>query len=330
MARIKLSAPYADTTDLPAPSVDIAVIIPVYKGELFIDGLISRLEKTLRQITENYRIILVDDRYPDRSWELIQNHAMRDERVVGIKLSRNFGQHPAISAGIASVHAKWYVVMDCDLQDPPEAIFALYEAAVERGSDIVLAERSSSSSGAGRNIGSTLFNLILSWASGLMISSKFGNFRIFSDQVAEAYRHYPERLRLFPAILSQVGFTSTAVPIARERRSEGNSSYSLFKLTKLAFETIIAYSEKPLWLTASVGSVVCSLSFLYGLYIFVYALIVGTQVPGFTTLAILLSFFGGLHTFLTSLVGLYVGRNLDEAKSRPIYVVEATTIRTAN
>jgi len=327
MTRFKLSAPYADTTELPDPSLDVAVIVPVYKGEVFIDRLVSRLEDTLARISENYQIILVDDRFPDSSWELIQAHSKRDQRVVGIKLSRNFGQHSAISAGIASADAAWYVVMDCDLQDPPEAILTLYEAAVARNSDVVLAERTTSGPSAGRNIGSALFNSVLSWSSGLKLSSKYGNFRIFSNKVAAAYRHYPERLRLFPAILSQVGFSSTSVSITRDQRPEGGSSYNFLKLAKLSLETIIAYSERPLWVTAFVGSIVCGISFLYGLWVFLSALIFGSQVPGFTTLAILILFFGGLQVFLTSLVGLYVGRNLDEAKSRPIYIIEATTKR---
>lgn len=320
----RLTAPHVSACST-SPDCEIAVIVPVYKGEAFLTALVKRLHAALQRISESYQIILVDDRSPDGSWQMIMAESQADARVIGIRLSRNFGQHPAISAGIAHANAKWYVVMDCDLQDPPEQIVELYQAAKDTGDDVVIAERSESGLGVGRNIGSTVFNSALSWASGLEISSRYGNFRIFSHRAAEAFCKFPEQLRLFPAIMSQIGFRSSTIVVERAQRSEGSSSYNLARLAKLALETIVAYSEKPLWIMAGIGSVVCALAFLYGLFIFTTALVGGVDVPGFTTLAVLLSFFGGLQTFLTSLVGLYVGRTLDEAKSRPIFIVDTTT-----
>ena len=208
---LNLSAPHVGARAGAEPAADIAVIVPVYMGEAFIEELVSRLHDTLQRISPHYQIVLVDDRGPDNSWTLIEAQARRDDRVLGVRLSRNFGQHPAISAGIAHASAKWYVVMDCDLQDPPEAIFDLYQAAHANKTDIVVAERTTSGLGLGRNIGSRMFNSALSWASGLEISSSLGNFRIFSDRVAEAFRRFPERLRLFPAIISQVAFSSSRI-----------------------------------------------------------------------------------------------------------------------
>lgn len=324
---LNLSAPHVGAHTAAAPTAEVAVIVPVYMGEAFVEDLVQRLHDTLQRISSHYQIVLVDDRAPDNSWVLIEAEAHKDDRVLGVRLSRNFGQHPAISAGIAHASAKWYVVMDCDLQDPPEAIFDLYQAAHDNNTDIVIAERVSSGLGLGRNIGSAVFNSSLRWLSGLDVSAKVGNFRILSHRVAEAFRAYPERLRLFPAIMSDLGFSRSSILISRSQRTHGSSSYNLIKLAKLAIETILAYSEKPLWLMAAVGSVVCGGAITYGIFVIIQALFFGIPVAGFATLVILLLFFGGFQIMLISIVGLYVGRTLDEVKHRPTFIVESATIR---
>ncbi|WP_147422726.1 glycosyltransferase family 2 protein [Maricaulis maris] len=318
----RLAAPHVQAHEAPAYRAEIAVIVPFYKGEAFVDEMCQRLHATLGAITDEYEIILVDDRSPDGSWPLITAQAYRDARVSGVRLSRNFGQHAAISAGMAHANARWYVVMDCDLQDPPEAIAELHSAALEGDDDIVIAERISSGLGAGRNLGSALFNGVLRWASGLEVSAKVGNFRIFSDRVAHAYREYPEQLRLFPAIMSQLGFSKAFVKIARDERAVGQSSYNFIKLARLGIETIVAYSEKPLWLAAGIGSAVSAMAVLFGVYTFFSAVILGTEVPGYASLAILMTFLGGVQIFLISFVGLYVGQALAETKDRPIFIVD--------
>ncbi|OLF81347.1 hypothetical protein AWH62_01355 [Maricaulis sp. W15] len=212
--------------------------------------------------------------------------------------------------------------MDCDLQDPPEAIAGLYDHARENPVDVVIAARKSSGLGAGRNLGSAIFNSTLRWASGLEVSSKVGNFRIFSDQVAQAFRQYPEQLRLFPAIMSQLGFEKAFLELDRNERTIGKSSYNILSLARLGVETIIAYSEKPLWIAAFVGFVVSFLSVLFGLYTLITSFWLGVEVPGYASLAILLTFLSGAQVSLVSFVGLYVGHTLSEVKRRPIFIVE--------
>lgn len=324
--RPAIDTPHVAACAEPASAPEIAVIVPVYLGEPFVDELVDRLHSTLQRIVADYQIVLVDDRGPDQSWPLIKAQAAKDSRVIGVRLSRNFGQHPAISAGIAHAKAKWYVVMDCDLQDPPEAIADLYRHALETHADVVLAERASSGLGAGRNIGSAAFNGALKWLSGLDVSAKVGNFRIFSDRVAQAFRAYPEQLRVFPALMSQVGFEVRHLLLPRDERAGGKSSYTFFKLLQLALSTVITYSEKPLWILVGAGLTICGLAFLYGLWIVAGALIFGSAVPGFATLASLIAFLGGMQIFLVSFVGLYVGRVLAEVKSRPTFIVETTTL----
>ncbi|MEL6827030.1 MAG: glycosyltransferase family 2 protein [Pseudomonadota bacterium] len=317
-----LLAPYAISSQLKIPEVDIAVIVPVYKGETFFGELVSRLEHSLSSCCDSFRIILVDDESPDQSWKLIESEASKNANLVGIKLSRNFGQHAAISAGFSIARAKWYVVMDCDLQDPPEQIPTLHKEALEHKVDIVRARRESSGLGLGRNIGSALFNSILRWISGLDVSSEYGNFRIISEKVANAYRAYPEQLRFFPAIMSQVGFRQIDIPLPRHERSSGGSSYSPIKLAKLALENMISYSEKPLWYGVGVGAVISAVSVAYGCVVLISALIQQSVVPGFPTLATLISVLGGVQIMLISLTGLYVGRVLNEARQRPIFIID--------
>jgi len=320
-----LSAPYVSATSGASKTCDIAVIVPVYLGAKFLTELVGRLHSSLRSISEAYQILLVDDRGPDQSWQLIQEEAVKDPRVVGIQLSRNFGQHPAISAGIAHADANWYVVMDCDLQDPPECIIDLYNKAKKDKLDIVIAERETSGLGFRRNLGSAIFNGILRWASDMSVSSRYGNYRIFSDKVAMAIRAFPEQLRFFPALVSHVGFSQDRIMLPRNERPAGKSSYSYSKLAKLALENIIAYSEKPLWLSIGIAIFACFLSASYGLYVGIRALFFGFEVAGFATLTILITFIGGLQLFMLSLVGLYVGRGIAESRARPVFIVNQMT-----
>lgn len=322
-----IRAPHVGLPAGAEPRAEVAVVVPVYKGEAFLVELVTRLHGALQSISQSYQIILVDDRSPDGAWSLIEQMAEADSRVTGVRLSRNFGQHPAISAGIAYARADWYVVMDCDLQDPPEAIKALYEHVTKIGADVVIAERETSGLAAGRNIGSAIFNSSLRWASGMNVSSKFGNFRIFSNKVASAFRAYPEQFRLFPAIMTQLGFDTRHLVLSRHQRPTGKSSYNIFTLAKLAIETIVAYSEKPLLLMVALGTFVCGASLLFGMGIVLSALINGATVPGYATLASLISFLGGLQIFLVSLVGLYVGRALAEVKHRPVFIVDEISRR---
>ncbi|SHL36023.1 dolichol-phosphate mannosyltransferase [Roseovarius litoreus] len=317
----RIAAPHVGLTD-EKEACDVAVIVPFYKGAVFVSELVDRTHQALEKQGLSFQLVLVDDRSPGNDWTEIEAVAAADSRVVGIRLSRNFGQHAAISAGIAYAQARWYVVMDCDLQDPPEQIPALYQHAVDNQLDVVIAERSASGHGRRRSYGSRLFYGMFRWVSGLEVSSEIGNFRLFSHKVADAYRAYPEQLRLFPAIMAQVGFATGSIRVPRSTRPEGKSSYTYLKLASLALEAIIAYSERPLWWIAGLGLAVCLGALVFGFVIMIQYAIGVIEVAGFATLAILTTFLGGAHLFVISVVGLYVGRVLAEAKHRPIFIVD--------
>lgn len=300
----------------------IAIIIPYYKSESTIEKMYVRIKESLGPISKDWALIFIDDNSPDDGWSVIEKLANQDSRVKGLKLSRNFGQHPAITAGIHYAKADWYVVMDCDLQDRPEDIPRLYNEAISKDVNIVIAERERHALGKKRKLGSVAFNSLLSWVSDLEVSEQIGNFRIFSENVAQAYRSFPEQFRFFPAIMAEIGFHPMKLLLPRDDREVGESSYSFGKLINLAIEAIISYSDKPLKLMVVVGSLVSIGAVIIAIVYFICALLGMFKVQGFASLFIALISFSGLQVALISLVGLYTGQVLREAKERPIYIVE--------
>jgi len=300
----------------------IAVIVPIYNSAAILDELIDRLKTTLSSIHSDYEIILVDDRGPQAVWPIILKATQIDERVKGIRLSRNFGQHAAISAGLDYAQADWYVVMDCDLQDSPEDIPLLYNEAITTGVDSVIAKRKSHGSKKRRKLGSVIFNFILRHLADIPTSEQVGNFRILNDAMAQAYRHYTEKMRLFPAIMSHLGFEDTYLELERSDREEGRSSYTFRKLFALAFDSIISNTIKPMYYLAGFGVCISALAVIFAATIIVQKLFFGVTIEGWASLMTALMLIGGIQIFVVSFVGIYVGKVFFEVKDRPIFIVE--------
>lgn len=306
------------------PSDEIAVIVPVYFGKDVLQELCRRLISTLSKITERFSVILVDDRSPDNAWPLIQQLGQGDQRIRGIQLSRNFGQHYALTAGIDYARANWYVVMDCDLQDAPEDILLLYAKAQE-GFDIVIGERKKEGHGLVKRYSSRPFYALFNFLAGIDLDWSVGNYRIFSDRVAEGFRQMREQLRFFPANLNIMGFEVATITIPHYPRHVGQSSYTWKKLAKLGIDTILAHSQMPLRIAAVVGLLTATFSIFTALVIAARALIWGSAVTGWTSLIVAVFIVGGIQIFITGVVGIYVGKCLDEAKRRPLYFVRQTS-----
>lgn len=306
----------------------ISVVVPLYNNAGSFGELIDRLTTVLSSISNDFEIVCVDDRGPEPIWPQICAHSERDPRVKGIRLSRNFGQHPAITAGLSHVDADWVVVMDGDLQDRPEDIAVLHAHAVENDAHIVVAAREQSGLDVFRNIGSRGFNFLVKQLSGLTLSHRYGNYRIFSRKVHEAFTAYGEQMRLFTAIMAEIGFDPVYLELPRDKRKVGKSSYNLKRLLQLAYSIIINYSTQPLMYFARIGLLMAAISACLALFIIVRVLIAGTGVPGWTSLIVAVSFFGGLQLALTSFVGLYVGQTFQEAKRRPLFIVMDETTPT--
>jgi glycosyltransferase involved in cell wall biosynthesis len=294
----------------------ISVVIPVYKAEECMRELYSRLVANLTAISKDYEIVLVEDCGKDRSWELIDEICRNDPKVVGIKLSRNFGQHYALTAGLDLCNAEWTVVMDCDLQDRPEEIVTLYRKALE-GFDIVVGRRMLRQDPLFKRATSGLFYLVFSYLSGMAYDGSVGNFRIMSRKVVLSYRQFHERLRFFGALVQWMGFSTASVDISHGERFAGQTSYTYKKLFSLAVDTVIAYSDKPLRIVVGVGFCMSSLSVLGGVFFLIQAIRGTTTVLGWASIVVSLYFIGGIIIGILGILGIYLGKT----KKRPLYLI---------
>jgi dolichol-phosphate mannosyltransferase len=302
----------------------ISVVIPVYKAEDCLYVLYKRLADSLETITQDFELILVEDCGGDRSWDIIIELANSDSRVKGIQFSRNFGQHYGITAGLDHCDGDWVVVMDCDLQDRPEEIPRLYAKAQE-GYDVVLARRGKRKDPPLKRLTSWLFYQIFNYLTDLQYDGRVGNFRIISRQVVENFCLMREQLRFFGGLVDWMGFPTASINITHDQRFEGKSTYTFAKLWKLASETIIAYSDKPLRLFIKLGFLISTFSFIYGIYIAVRVVFHGSPVTGWSSLIVSLYFVGGIIISILGMLGVYLGKTFDQTKKRPLYLVRNKT-----
>lgn len=302
----------------------ISVVVPVYKAENCLDELYRRLVAALETVTPDFEIVLVEDCGGDRSWEIIERLSAQDGRVKGIQFSRNFGQHYGITAGLDCCDGDWVVVMDCDLQDRPEEIPRLYAKAQE-GYDIVLARRGVRQDPPLKRFTSWLFYKVFSYLADIEYDAQTGNFRIMSRKVVENLRRMREQLRFFGGLVQWMGFPSASIDVEHAERFEGQTTYTFAKLWRLASETIIAYSDKPLRLAIRFGFMMAFVAFCYGVYIFSRALMYGSPIEGWSSLIVSLYFIGGIIISILGIMGIYLGKTFDESKKRPLYIIRRAT-----
>ena len=305
------------------PPALIAVIVPVYNGRPMLEELCTRLLATLKSITDDFMIILVDDVSPDNCWPLIKKMTDAEVRIKGIRFSRNFGQHYALTAGIDLARASWYVIMDCDLQDAPEDIRLLYDKALE-GYDVVIGVRQKEGHGWSKRYSSRAFYALFRLLSGVRLDWSVGNFRIFSDRVAEGFRAMREQLRFLPASFEWMGFDPVYIELPHHGRMQGSSSYTLLKLLRLAANTVLAHSQIPLKIVAGFGLAMSAITFMAGAIYFGKAMIYGTEVAGWASLFVTVLFVGSIQIALMGVLGIYIGKIFEEAKARPLYIVKET------
>ena len=299
----------------------LSIVSPVYYAEKIIDELIKRICASVSLITNDYEIILVEDGSKDNSWNKIAQHCKQNEKVKGIKLSRNFGQHNAITAGLDHCQGDWIVVMDCDLQDQPEEIPNLYREAL-KGFDIVYAKRKQRHDSYLKKIGSRIFYKGFAWLSGVPQDGTIANFGIYSSNAIAAVNDLREPLRSFATMIKWVGFKSTAIYVEHAERFEGNSTYNFHRLLNLALDISLSFSDKPLKMTVKLGALISMGAFLFGIYT-LYKYFTGQITePGFTSLILSVWFLAGLIIFILGVIGLYLGKVFDGIKKRPLYIIE--------
>ncbi len=298
----------------------ISVVSPVYKAESTVPILVGLLKEELEKITPNFEIILVEDGSPDNSWQLVQAETAKDNKVKGIKLSRNFGQHYAITAGLDHAKGKWVVVMDCDLQDKPSEIFKLYNEA-GKGYDIVLARRAKRRDSFFKKFFSRLFYKILSYLTGTDQDPAVANFGIYQRKVVDAIISMREQIRYFPTMVRWVGFKKSHLEVVHAEREAGRTSYTFKKLLGLALDILLANSEKPIRLIVKTGFFISTAAFLFGLIVLVQYFLGSINVLGYTSLIVSVWFIGGIIMMMLGIIGLYVGKTFQGVKNRPIYIV---------
>ncbi len=294
-------------------------VIPVYGSPESLEQLCKRVKNVCTDVP--YELILVDDRCPKGSWLEIERLAMNDPAIIGIRLSRNFGQHPAIQAGLSRARGEWIIVMDCDLQDRPEEVPRLWSKALE-GFDVVRAKRVSRNDPVHRRLFSRAFYALLSYLTDTHQNSDFSNFGIYSRRVIETITQWEEESKYFPAIVSWVGFSQSTLAVEQGPRFEGRSSYTLGKLMALAMNVIVGFSDKPLKLVMATGFSIAALSFGMAFFVLVSHLMGALTVQGWASIALSIWFLAGCLLFAVGLTGLYVGRVLVETKGRPTFIID--------
>ena len=283
-----------------------------------------RISTSVEPLTQEYEIVLVDDRSSDDSWAIIQALAVRDSRIQGIRLSRNFGQHHAITAGLDRSRGEWVVVLDCDLQDQPEEIPALF-AQAQLGYDLVLARRVNRQDSWSQKKLSRLFYRVLTFLTDTPQDAAVANFGIYHRRVITAVLTMRENIRYFPTMVRWVGFRTAYIGVTHAGRATGLSSYGLGQRLQLASDILLAYSDKPLRLTVKFGLLLAG-----GAFAFVPITVLrywAGQIyqPGYASLIISIWFFSGLLLSVLGMVGLYIGKTFEQVKNRPLYIVDAAT-----
>lgn len=303
-----------------ASSPFLSVVSPVYRADGLVPKLVDEIRAAIKPLEISYEILLVEDASPDKSWESICRCCANFSEVRGVRLSRNFGQHYAISAGLSLARGDWVIVMDCDLQDQPAEIPRLLEKVAE-GYDVVLARRALRRDDFFKKLFSRSFYGALGWLTGTVHDPAIANYGIYSAKVIEAINSMPESIRYFPTMVRWVGFRTATLDVEHAARPEGKTSYNLRRLFDLALDICLAYSDKPLRMAVGTGFVVSLIGFVFAGFTVVQAFRGEIQVLGYASLIVSLWVLAGLMIFIMGVVGLYVGKCFEGVKRRPAFII---------
>jgi polyisoprenyl-phosphate glycosyltransferase len=298
---------------------ELSVVVPVYGCVDCLEALVRRLHETLDTAEPSWEVVLVDDASPDGSWPRLRELSRTDPKVRALSLSRNFGQHAAITAGLAEAGGRWVVVMDCDLQDPPEEIPRLLETA-RSGYDVVLTRRDQRRQAWHRRVGARVYFRARNVLLDTKVDTEYSTLSVISRPVVDAFLSLGDRDRQYMLILHWLGFERTVLELEHQERAAGRSSYTLGKLLRVAADGMFFQTTVLLRWSMYIGMLIAlSGVFLAAALIVLY--FVNRPLPGFTSLAVLILVVGGLIMVSTGITGLYVGKIFEQVKGRPLYVV---------
>jgi dolichol-phosphate mannosyltransferase len=301
----------------------LSIVSPVYKAEKIVDELVARIREEAIKITDDFEIILVEDCGPDNSWSKIEENCKKYCEVKGIKLSRNFGQHFAITCGLDNANGDFVIVMDCDLQDNPKYFSKFIEEA-KNGCEIVFSFKEKRKHNFIKDTFANLFNILFNY----LIENKnhksnamVGAYSLLSRKAVLAFREYGDYQRHYLMVLRWLGFKHTYILIEHNKRFEGTSSYSFSRLLSHALNGITSQSDKLLRLNAALGLSLSFLSFLGAITIVIFYFIYGF-LSGWASLIITILFSTGVILTSIGIIGIYIGKSFEQAKNRPRYIVD--------
>ncbi|WID95682.1 glycosyltransferase family 2 protein [Bosea vestrisii] len=308
-------------TASPAPRPELSIIVPVYNEATNLEPLIARLKPILDAHVASWEIVCVDDGSRDGTLAALRALHTQDSRINAISFSRNFGKEVAIAAGLDHANGDAVVIMDADLQHPPEVI-PTFLAKWREGFLNVYGQRTDRA-GEGRlkrNFAKAFYKLFASFGE-TELPEGAGDFRLLDRRVVEALRALPERARFSKGLYAWVGFPATGVPFEVADRAHGESKFRFRKLFSFAFDGISSFSTVPLKIATWLGVLIAIVATLTGLYFMVRTLLFGTDLPGFPSLIVSIMFFSGIQLISLGMIGEYVGRIFAEVKRRPLYLV---------
>jgi glycosyltransferase involved in cell wall biosynthesis len=299
---------------------EICVVAPIFNEETTISEFVKQVANNVKQLNSEYEIILIDDGSNDNSWMEIQKEAQKNVNVRGLKLSKNFGHHYAISAGLHKSNAKWTVVMDSDLQDRPEVIKDLYLKANE-GYEVVFVSRTNRPESFAYLFLQKLFYKLLNLFSGIKFNSKQANFSIINYKVVNAFKLFPEKSRFYGSTIKWLGFKTTEIQAMHGARFSGKPSYTFKKRVKLALDIILAFSDRPLKFAIFFGTFMALSAITFSCWIAWGAINGNFVVLGWPSLMASIFFVGGSILIVLGILGTYLGRVFNEVKNRPLYII---------
>ena len=303
--------------------IELSVVVPLYKCSESVLELASRLTATLETLDHNFQVILVNDGSPDEDWQRVLEVTAADARFMGVNLSRNFGQMPAITAGLHYTSGTWVVVMHGDLQDEPECIPLLYRRALE-GYDAVFGRRHDRKDSFAKRFSSRLFWRVFDYLAGTETDASTGNFGVYSRHLINNYLGFKDHYRIFPLLIKWQGFNIGYVDIDHAERPYGKTAYTYRQLINGGMDVIVSHSNRPLKLSIKFGFLLATFSFTYLSWLVVRKLFLDVPM-GWTSIMVSIFFIGGLLFANLGLIGLYIGKIYDEVKNRPIFLVKDVT-----
>jgi polyisoprenyl-phosphate glycosyltransferase len=302
---------------------DISIVVPVYNEEENLPELHRRLKTVLEDVMQvSYEMIFVDDGSSDSSWEIVERFHKENHKCKGIKLSRNFGHHPALTAGIDGAEGGVCVVMDADLQARPEDIPQAFEQ-FEKGNDVVWAVAHAREDGLVAKCGAKLFYVLFNKVAGVKIPTNIV-FLALSRRALDALGAYREKRRFLAGMFGNIGFRHETITVKKGERFAGEVKYSLRRRLVLASAGITAYSKIPLKMASYVGWLMSFCSIVFAVGTFMRKILFGSIVSGYASLIVAITFLAGVQLIMLGILGEYIGVVLDEVKDRPIYIVEKT------